>query len=333
MPRGLRLDRPDSWHHVTNRAIARRTLFEDARDVRLFLARLAHVVRAGLIEVHSYCVLTTHFHLLVRSPTGELSAAMQSVENEYSRWFNRSRKRDGPLYRGRFLSKPVETLTYRRHLVGYIDANPVQAGLATAPALYPHCSARHYARGKGPPWLSRGWVENHVKERMNLTEYDPLTYASAFGGPLSPRIQRLVERRIVLSRTGHDPLDELLHATNQNVLDWMRRKSLLADGTEIGIPLCVEEDVDEVLALARTEFGVWRIRGKAKWLDAWPHVHVALLRELTGATLDRVGHRLGVSPNGVWILYSRHKSLVQEDSLYADRVATLTLRSLDSCHR
>jgi hypothetical protein len=70
---------------VFNRGIAKRALFEAAADVALFLVGLAHVAERGLLEVHAFCVLTTHFHLLVRSPAGELSAAMQIVQNGYSR--------------------------------------------------------------------------------------------------------------------------------------------------------------------------------------------------------------------------------------------------------
>src|SRR5262249_61913289 len=109
-------------------------------------------------EVHAFCVLTTHFHLLVRSLTGELSRAMCEMQKEYSRWFNRTRRRDGPLFRGRFLSKPVESPEYREYLIRYIDFNPVSAGLAATPGLYPHGSARCYASPRGPAWLCRSWI-------------------------------------------------------------------------------------------------------------------------------------------------------------------------------
>ncbi len=99
MPRRPREDEPGAWHHVMNRGIARRALYEDRRDVRCFLACLALAARAGLIEVHAWCVMTTHFHLLVRSPVGQLSDAMRRVQREYSRAFNR---RHGALARGRF---------------------------------------------------------------------------------------------------------------------------------------------------------------------------------------------------------------------------------------
>jgi hypothetical protein len=50
-----------------NRGISRRTVFEDVCDVRYFLSCLARAIRAGWIEVHAYCLMTTHFHLFVRS--------------------------------------------------------------------------------------------------------------------------------------------------------------------------------------------------------------------------------------------------------------------------
>lgn len=66
-----------------NRGIARRTLFEGREDIRFFLSRLARSVRRGQLEIHAFCVLTTHFHLLVRSPVGELSTVMRQVQLDY----------------------------------------------------------------------------------------------------------------------------------------------------------------------------------------------------------------------------------------------------------
>ena len=74
-----------------NRGIAKRALPETAEDIALLLACLQNAVDRGLIEVHSYCVMTTHFGLFARSLTGELSAAMKILQNAYSRTFNRSR--------------------------------------------------------------------------------------------------------------------------------------------------------------------------------------------------------------------------------------------------
>ena len=155
-----------AWHHVMNRGIARRSVFQGRAPARYFCSRLARVVRLGMLEVHAFSLVTTHFHLLVRSPQGRLSEAMRVVQNEFVRWFNRRNRRDGALFRGRFLSKPVESLSYRRTLVRYIDQNPVLAGLVQRAADYPYGSAWHYASMRGPLWLTRDWVEASVIDVM-----------------------------------------------------------------------------------------------------------------------------------------------------------------------
>lgn len=72
MPRIPRCDHPGAWFHLMNRGIARRPIFETALDMRFFQAQLARVVRGGALEVHAFCVMTTHYRLLVRSPCGRL---------------------------------------------------------------------------------------------------------------------------------------------------------------------------------------------------------------------------------------------------------------------
>ena len=47
MPRSPRFDSAGRWFHVMNRGLARRTIFENRRDVRYFLSRLAYAVRRG----------------------------------------------------------------------------------------------------------------------------------------------------------------------------------------------------------------------------------------------------------------------------------------------
>lgn len=332
MPRHPRNDTADSWHHVMNRGIARRTLFETQADIRVFLSRLAREVRAGRVEVHAFCVLTTHFHLLVRSPIGKLSTAMQRVQNEYARWFNRSRHRDGPLHRSRFRSKRIDTLAYRELLVRYIDANAVASGLVPSAELYPHGSARSYALDRGPPWLSRGWVEATVRRHSGSTSYDPRRYSSTFGPRGSPTAHALVERRIGRSRQAEDPLDALLHAAPAVVLDWMRRKARLADGTAIGVPVCDERTVGLVVERARECAGAWAVRPNGRAVDAWPIVHVGLLRELCGSTLREAGARSGRAAKRAFSLDERHRRLMHDDETYASRASELAREALIRCH-
>lgn len=132
MPRRPRVDEEDLWHHVFNRGLARRAVFEVEDDFRYFKSRLACASRRKDFEIQGYALLPNHFHLLVRS-RGRLSSGMNRVENEYVRWFNRRRGRDGSLFRGRFGSKPIRSHLYHSVLVRYLDFNAVEAGLAAEP--------------------------------------------------------------------------------------------------------------------------------------------------------------------------------------------------------
>lgn len=332
MARHARNDSPGSWHHVMNRGIAKRTLFESELDIRTFLARLACSVRAGRIELHAFCVLTTHFHLLVRSPEERLSETMQLVQNGYSRWFNRSRHRDGPLYRGRFRSKRVDSEEYQVDLLRYIDDNAVSARLSETPGAYPHSSAFHYAQSRGPIWLERSWVEAFVMRRTHAREYAPADYAAAFGAPLPEGLRRLVECRIEMQSAGLDPLGDLIGAAPAQVLEWMRRKAQLADGTEVGLPVCDDADVAAVVADARAARGDWALSNLGRPSDAWKVAEVALLRELCGSTFVEAGRRTGTSTNGARMRFERHRRALAKDEAYAATVGELAARALRCCH-
>ena len=328
MSRPARHDQAGAWHHVMNRGVARRTLFESRADVRTFLAALARIVRSGALEVHAFCVLTTHYHLLVRSPCGDLAHAMQRLQNEYARWFNRARRRDGPLFRGRYRSRTVTTETYRRLLVRYIDHNPVQAGLVGTPAQYPHGSARSYARRRGPPWLCRTWVESVTADISGSMEFEPAAYERTFAAPIDAQFVGLVERLIAAPASAADPLDDLLDAAPARVRDWMARKAELADGTAPGLPVCDEISVVRCLAPVSS----LDISTAKQAVPGTVQIEVGLMRDLCGTTYGDIGRRVGVTPGGARNIYARHRDRLRDDANYASQVAEIAANALRLGH-
>jgi len=332
LARPPRSDHSDTWHHVMNRGIARRTLFEHGQDMEVFQEQLGAAGERGEVEVHAYCMLSTHFHLLVRSPQGELGRAMQRVQTEYSRWFNRGRRRDGSLVRGRYLSKPVESIHYRHAVVDYIDRNAVAAGLVPRACDYPHGSARFYAREArgGPPWLERSWVEETVRETLGLSSYDPARYSEVFG-KLPEDLARVVEARWG-SRVFDDPLDDLVAAAPAGVKSWMERKARLADRVPPGCPIVGLSTLEDAIrAIACSEDGgeggrrAWKVGAR----DGWPVVRAGLTRELCGADFRRIAAHLGVSVTTASKLARLHGELVLRDEDYARRAALAAARALD----
>ena len=294
MPRRLRRDEPGLLHHVMSRGIARRAIFETRRDVRFFLACLAKQVRAGDLEILVLSVMTTHFHLLVRSPRGRLSRAMQRALDAYSRWFNRSRRRDGPLFRARFVNRIVDSEAYALAVIRYIDRNPVAARLTDDPFEYPHGSARHYATSRAPRWLARAAVHELLGGGPG-EPWDPARYVRILGDEAGPGEQWLVDRRLRDSTPrADDPLDDLLRAAPGQVREWMRAKARLADGTAPGLPvaspLAIRRSIQR-LDRGSTEDRVVLLRSSAPRAEV---LEAGLLRLCAGLRQQEIADRMGV---------------------------------------
>ncbi len=297
-----------------NRGIARRTIFESGADARVFLAAMARCVRRGWLEVHAYCLMATHYHLLVRSPVGRLGDAMQRIQLGYSRSFIRGRRGDGPLERGRCRSKLVDDIRYRRVLVAYIDANPVQAQVVRRPAEYGLASARHYASASGPRWLERSWIESEVRFASGGASYQPRRYDEVFGAAVPEALREVVDRRI---RSGavEDPLDELLRATPREVLAWMRRRAALADGARPGLPVCAPSTVDEVIDAARVA------AGEACVPRTWYALRAGLSHSLASSPQHAIARRMGCSSSQAGSLVRIHRRRMCAEREYAEQAA------------
>ena len=153
MPRKLRVDFEGAWHHVMNRGIGRARIFDDDAT-RRFLCELRDACALYQVEVHAYCILPNHFHLLLHTPEAGLSAAIQRLSSRFTQAVNRQRGRDGPLFKGRFRSISVDDDAHLARVSQYIHLNPVEAGLTAAPEDWPWSSAASYlGLVAKPEWL------------------------------------------------------------------------------------------------------------------------------------------------------------------------------------
>jgi REP element-mobilizing transposase RayT len=311
-----------------HRGVARRTVFESRRDMRFFLAQLARVIRRRLIEVHAFVLMNTHFHLLVRS-VGALSDAMRRVLNAYVRYFNRSRKRDGALFAGRFLSKPVRSLAYRRAIVRYIDHNPVRAGMAAAAELYPWGSARCYQAREGPVWLARHWIESEVLVSTGAP-FDPNAYGVSFPPRPSDVVCDWVADGVAGRAGAEDDLDDLLGATPSDVRAWRERKARLADGTGHGCRVVAPETVASAIARYARAGQAWTAMrspgGPA--LDARQIALVGLLTQVAGATRREIAVRERIPTATVHGRLLAHRRAMDSDDAYVTACATIVSDAL-----
>ena len=155
MARPLRIDYPGAWHHAMNRGARHQPIFLTEHDRYDFVDLLSIIHERFGIEVNAYCLMGTHYHLLVKTPEGQLSRAMHYLDSVYSQRFNRRNGFDGPLFRGRFHSKVVDSDGYCHLAARYVHRNPLEAQLVTSLSDYPWSSYPWFVAGTGrrPDWL------------------------------------------------------------------------------------------------------------------------------------------------------------------------------------
>ncbi len=99
------------------------------------------------VQLIAYCLMRTHFHLLLRQQEDEgISVFMSHLLNSYARYFNLKYKRKGHLWSAAFQNVPVETDEQALHLTRYIHLNPVTAHLVDKPEDWPFSSYSEYTR-------------------------------------------------------------------------------------------------------------------------------------------------------------------------------------------
>lgn len=100
MSRPLRIVYEGAWYHVMNRGASRRTIFHSDTYRQLFLALLGEITQTFGVEVHAYCLMDNHYHLLLHTPRANLSAAMRHLQGLYTQRHNRMEQTDGPSFGG-----------------------------------------------------------------------------------------------------------------------------------------------------------------------------------------------------------------------------------------
>jgi REP-associated tyrosine transposase len=172
MARKLRVQYPGAIYHVINRGDRREAIFEDDSDGQCFLQTLAEACAKTQWQVHAYCLMRNHFHLVLETPQANLVAGMKWFLGTYSSRFNRRHKVFGHLFSGRYKSLLVEGSGdgYLKTVCDYVHLNPVRAGLLKAEAAlqsYRWSSYPLYLQGpsRRPPWLrvDRVLGEWHVR--------------------------------------------------------------------------------------------------------------------------------------------------------------------------
>ncbi|HZQ66167.1 MAG TPA: transposase [Gaiellaceae bacterium] len=133
---------PDGYFHVYARGVCGVPPFPTPQDRTALLGMLLKSARRFDVEVEAACVLTTHYHAVLRTACADLSRALQWLHSRYARAFNRRNGRFGHVFAERFQCRVVdEDQVFDR--CGYVLGNPVKAGLCDRIEDWPWSYSRH----------------------------------------------------------------------------------------------------------------------------------------------------------------------------------------------
>ena len=131
MPRVAREKCHTGFYHVVIRGNGKQIIFEDESDFNFFKKRMRKYKTLEKVEIHAFCLMDNHVHLLLRATSGGVDSFMKRLQCSYARYYNTKYERRGHLFQDRFYS---DAITDRRRYfacIRYILKNPEEAGICS----------------------------------------------------------------------------------------------------------------------------------------------------------------------------------------------------------
>ncbi len=157
-----------------NRGRRSESIFSDNHDYLMFIDLLIEISEMWNVNVAGYCLLTTHYHILLQTPHGNISRCMRHLNSVYTQRYNRRHGFDGQLFRGRYKSILVCDDSHLLQLVRYIHKSPVKAGMVKDMADYEWGSYKGYlSYAKKWKWLHKDYIFSMItpKKRGRLKPF------------------------------------------------------------------------------------------------------------------------------------------------------------------
>jgi REP element-mobilizing transposase RayT len=276
-------------------------MFECVEDFRFFQSLLAKAVRRGDIRVFAFCLMNTHFHVVLQIRRGALATTMQRIQTRYSRHFNRRYDRDGPLMKGRFGSRRVYDPAYFEIAIRYVEANAVDAKLVEQAREWPHGSACRRNEPRPPRWL----VSVEGQCRPEKTKFRLDSESRAF----------LAERHLAGSPG--------TAAGDDGARNWLHERRTLADGSPLPAPVCAPTPLLNALGVSVMAAG--SARGAER-----DELETGLLIELCGLRQVEVSELLGIARSTASGRYRRFRRRRKDEEAFRAEVARWERRMMEA---
>lgn len=179
MPRQKRVDEANGVYHALNRGNARQRIFHKDHDFEAFIRVLEDGVRKYSVDLFSFCLMPSHWHLVLRPhQDGAMGKMLRWVTATHTQRYHAHYHTSGQghLYQSRFKSFPVQDDAHFLVLCRYVERNALRAGLVKRAEQWKYGSLWRWLQKPSPqpelltPWPIRRSVNWVTRVNQSLSE-------------------------------------------------------------------------------------------------------------------------------------------------------------------
>ncbi len=130
-------------YHVGARCI-NKEWFSSPTDVvwNIFGDQLYLTEKAFNLKIHSFVLMSNHFHMLITTPNANLDQAMNYLLREVSKAINRENGNINQVFGGPYHWSVIKSRIYYEFAYKYVYRNPVEARICSRVESYPYSTLR-----------------------------------------------------------------------------------------------------------------------------------------------------------------------------------------------
>lgn len=311
MSRPLRIDYPNAWHHVMNRARKGENLFVGKVDYQQFLDLLQETADLFNVNVTAYCLMPTHYHLMVQTPDANLSRCMRHLNGIYTQGYNVRHDRDGTLFRGRYKSILVDADSYVLQLVRYIHKNPLKAGIVKYLDQYVWSSHKGYlSKAKKWDWLYKDFVLQILTTQKSS---QIRVYRHFMSQEQDEDFSRVFDRKNLPPMLGSENfVSRIKDRFFQTKID-----------KEVPASKQLAPDIDMIISEVSRHYEInpTTLKSVRRGIENEPRdVAMYLIRSMRSEPLIRIGAEFGLRYSSVSSVIGRVRSKLQKDRKFKNRL-------------
>jgi putative transposase len=289
MARPLRIEYPGAYYHISNRGEDRKSIFPSEKYFETFLVGLRDACARLNVEIHSYCLLRNEYHLLIKTPEGNLSRFMRQVDGLYTQHYQKLKKSPGSVFKARYKAVLLQPENYLLGVSRYLHNLPRK--VRVKPEQHRWSSLGIFLnKEKMPPWFKRD-------EILQLLGPGPRVY-SRYGAYVAEGVDADIShfygKKNLLSILGNDKFKKKSQG---------RSSPSTVRGVSKGAEARLRPSVKLVVSTVAEHFKVadksiyQAARGPgSKNLPRW--ISMYLCQELSGVTLQVIAKRFGLKRYG-----------------------------------